>query len=273
MARYWRARLGNMQLLKQGEYVGDILSGVQQEGIYASVSTYNTNLFNDSWHCHENAHISFVLKGGCSEKKKNLYERLPGKTTFYLSGEPHQIIKMHNSMHVNLEMDNSFFSRFDFSESIFAKTIQQTPDAKLLMLKVYQELMMNDPFVFTSVQMLLLEFLHRAEKWRDEEKIPAWMVKVHELLHDRWAETLTLKDLSIGVGVHPVTLSHYFPRYFSCTLGAYMRKLKVEKALAMLKSSGSLMNITYQCGFFDQSHFSRTFRSLTGFLPSQYQKL
>ena len=155
-----------MQVLGQGEYVGDILNKVEQEDIYASVSSYNKNLFNDSWHCHENAHISFVLKGGCSEKKKNLYERLPGKATFYLSGEPHQIINMHNSMHVNLEMNNSFFRKFDFSEDVFGKTINKTPDAKFLMLKVYQELMANDHFVFTSIQMLLLEFLHRAEKWR-----------------------------------------------------------------------------------------------------------
>lgn len=262
-----------MQVLGQGEYVGDILNNVQDGGIYASVSKYNKNLFNDSWHCHENAHISFVLKGGCSEKKKSMYERLPGKTTFYLSGEPHQIINMHNSMHVNLEMDNSFFSRFGFSEDVFGKTINKTPDAKFLMLKVYQELAANDHFVLTSVQMLLLEFLHNAEKWRYEEKIPDWMQKVHDVMNDRWAETLTLNDLSLAAGVHPVTISHYFPRYFSCTLGAYMRKLKVDKALELLKSATPLSDIAYECGFFDQSHFIRTFKSLTGFLPTHYQKI
>jgi AraC family transcriptional regulator len=121
--------------------------------------------------------------------------------------------------------------------------------------------------------MLLLDFLHRAEKWRREEAIPAWMKCVHEVMNDRWADTLSLKELSEAAGVHPVTVSHYFPRYFSCTLGAYMRKLKVEKALELLKSGGGLTETAYACGFFDQSHFIKTFRELTGYLPAQYQKL
>jgi AraC family transcriptional regulator len=262
-----------MQILGHGEYAGDILGKVQQEGIYASVSRYHKHLFNDAWHCHENAHISFVIRGGCSEKKKNLYERLPGTTTFYHSGEPHQMIYMHNSLHVNLEMDNSFFDRFNFAEDIFEKTIGKTPDARLLMLKIYRELATAGNQALPSIQMLLLEFLNRAEKWRYEERIPEWMRNIHELINDRWAETLTLNELAVAASVHPVTVSHYFPQYFGCTLGAYMRKLKVEKAIQLLKSGSTLAETTYQCGFFDQSHFTRIFKELTGYLPAQYQKI
>jgi AraC family transcriptional regulator len=262
-----------MQILGQGEYAGDILGKVQQAGIYASVSRYDQYQFNDALHCHENAHISFVIRGGCSEKKNDLYERLPGTTTFYQSGEPHQMIEMHNSLHVNLEMDDSFFGRFGFSEDVFGKTIGKTPDARFLMLNVYRELIAADDLVLSAIQMLLLEFLHRSEKWRYEQNIPEWMRKVHDLIHDRWAETLTLNDLAMSAGVHPVTVSHYFPQYFACTFGAYMRKLKVEKALQLLRSGRALNETAYACGFFDQSHFIRTFKELTGYLPTQYQKL
>lgn len=262
-----------MQILEQGEYAGEILRKVQQDGTYASVSRYHKHQFNDAWHCHKNAHISFVIRGGCSEKKKNLYERLPGTTTFYLSGEPHQMVEMHNSLHVNLEMDVSFFNRFGFSEDLFGKTIGKTPDARFLMLKVYRELIAADDFALPSVQMLLLEFLNCSEKWRHEQNIPEWMRRVHDLMNDRWAETLTLNDLANAAGVHPVTVSHYFPKYFACTFGTYMRKLKVEKALELLTPQASLTAIALECGFFDQSHFIRNFKELTGYLPTQYQKL
>lgn len=262
-----------MQVLGQGEYAGDILGKVQREGIYASVSRYHQQQFNAAWHCHENAHISFVLRGGCSEKKKNLYERLPGTTTFYQSGEPHQMIRMHNSLHVNLEMDAAFFKAFGFAEDSFGKTVGRTPDARFLMLQVYRELLAADELALPSVQLLLLDFLGRAEKWRSERSIPEWMQKIHQVLHDRWDETLNLTDLSQAANVHPVTVSHYFPQYFGCTFGAYMRKLKTEKALQLLKSGLSLSEAAYACGFFDQSHFIRTFKELTGYLPAQYQKL
>jgi len=262
-----------MQILGQGEYVGDILGEVHQDGLYSSVSIYRQHRFYDAWHCHENAHVSFVIRGGCSEKKKGLYERLPGTTTFYRSGEPHQMVQMQNSMHVNLEMDRSFFEGYGFSEEVFAKLIEKTPDARFLMLKVYRELTAADSSAFPAIQMLLLDYLYRAEKWRSEEKIPVWLDKVHQMINDHWAEPVTLNDLSLAAGVHPVTVSYYFPKYFDCTLGAYMRKLRVEKALVRLKSGASLTTIALECGFYDQSHFTRTFKELTGYLPAKYQRI
>jgi AraC family transcriptional regulator len=263
-----------MQVLEKGEYVGNIQTRFNERGVIASVSSYNGNRFNDSWHYHVNAHISFVLKGGRSEKKKDRYECLPGKAIFYRAGEPHQIINMHNSTHINLEMDDSFFKQYDMDEQVLGGIIPQTPDAQFLMLKIYKELLAADQFTSTSIHMLLLDFLHRSENWRDTASVPPWLKDVHTLLHDRWDEKISLADLSNAVDIHPVTISHYFPKYFSCTLGAYMRKLKVEKAMNLLNApDASLSAIAYECGFFDQSHFIRIFKEFTGFLPAQYQKL
>jgi len=263
-----------MQILEQGQYVGDILKEQNAGGILASVSCYNKDLFNDNWHCHVNPHISFVLKGGCSEKKKDRYERLPGRITFYQAGEPHQIIRMHHSTHVNLEMNDNFFLQSGFAALTFEKTLHKTPDAQFLMLQVLRELAADDPFSHTSIHMLLLEYLSQAECWQEPEKMPEWLKKVYEVMNDRWYEPLTLNDLSWAAGVHPVTVSTYFPRYFSCTFGAYMRKLKVERALQLLKEPDmKLTDIAYSCGFFDQSHFTRTFKELTGFLPIHYKKI
>jgi AraC family transcriptional regulator len=53
-----------------------------------------------------------------------------------------------------------------------------------------------------------------------------------------------------------------------------MRRLKIEKSLYLLKdSSFSLTEIAAECGFSDQSHFIRTFKQLTGFLPNSYKKI
>jgi AraC family transcriptional regulator len=263
-----------MQILEQGQYVGHILKEQSANGILSSVSCYNQNLFNDNGHCHLNPHISFVLKGGCSEKKKDKYKRLPGRITFYQAGEPHQIIRMHHSIHVNLEMNDAFFLQSGFEVVTFEKTLHKTLDAKFLMLQVYRELAADDSFSHTSIQILLLEYLSRAECWQEQKKVPEWLKKVHEAMNDCWSETLTLNDLSSAAGVHPVTISAYFPRYFSCTFGAYMRKLRVERALQLMKIPDmKLTDIAYSCGFFDQSHFTRTFKELTGFLPAHYHKI
>jgi AraC family transcriptional regulator len=103
---------------------------------------------------------------------------------------------------------------------------------------------------------------------------PLWAVDLKSLLHDQWDSNFSLEDLANILGVHPVTISKHFRSIFSCTLGEYMRKMKVSKAVALLHSNSySLTDITYRCGFSDQSHFIRTFKYHTGFLPKQYQKI
>lgn len=65
-----------------------------------------------------------------------------------------------------------------------------------------------------------------------------------------------------------------FPRIFGCTLGEYARQVKIEKAISLIgQSRGSLADIAYECGFADQSHFIRAFKSATGFLPGEFKKI
>ena len=108
-----------------------------------------------------------------------------------------------------------FFRQYGFSEDIFSAVVQKTPDAKFLMLKVYSELAVSDPFTATSIHMLLLGFLEQAKHWCSDNKIPGGINTVHGLLHDRWGENLSLEDLAAIADVHHGTISHYFPKYFS----------------------------------------------------------
>jgi AraC family transcriptional regulator len=42
----------------------------------------------------------------------------------------------------------------------------------------------------------------------------------------------------------------------------------------MIKQSNSdLSQVAYACGFADQSHFIRTFKSMTGLLPAKFKNL
>jgi AraC family transcriptional regulator len=263
-----------MQVLEHGEYVGQILGSCEDKGMVASCSSYDQGSFNNSWHYHVNAHISFVLRGGCSEKKKESYERMPGKITVYMASEPHQITRMKNSTHINLEMDSFFMQQYGLKESALDRAVKQNPDANFLMLKVYKELLAGDNLSPVSVRMLLLSFWADSRITMTSNAMPPWLSRVSEYLHDHWNRNVNLEELSLVAGVHPVTVSTFFPKYFSGTVGAYLRKIKVEHALNLIKSSdASLTSIAYECGFFDQSHFTRTFKQLTGFLPTAYKML
>jgi AraC family transcriptional regulator len=110
-------------------------------------------------HCHENAHISFVLSGGSVEKRINReIERGPGKITFYHSEEYHQSSSLKDSSrYVDLELRPEFFAQYGIDETMVGSMISKNPDAKFLLLQICRELLMDDQWSADSIKMVLLQ--------------------------------------------------------------------------------------------------------------------
>ena len=61
--------------------------------------------------------------------------------------------------------------------------------------------------------------------------------------------------------VHPVHLAQTFRKFYRCTIGDYVRSLRIEFACRQLAATKMpLSEIALLAGFADQSHFTRTFR-------------
>ena len=262
--------------LGKSEYLGEINYLRDLDGILASaVRADPSEISNDALHYHENPIISFILEGDSLERinrRQNL--RSAGDIRFYRAGDLHQVtIKRFPSRNINFELEKDFLARFDLSEDKISRSIQKIPEARLLFLRAYREFSLPDAFSDASVQILLLSLLDAGTEPVKRRK-PAWIENLYELLNDRWNEQLSLRELSGVIDVHPVTISKYFTKYFNCTLGEYMRKLRIDKSLSLIKNSRlTLTEITVFCGFADQSHFTRNFKEFTGFLPKDFRKL
>lgn len=125
---------------------------------------------------------------------------------------------------------------------------------------------------------LLLDVFNKfIKKQRDsKKKIPAWAKELKEVIQDQIDTnlSLSLKEVSKGLDVHPSYLSREFSKYFEdLSFGEYIRKLRIEKAMQLMQiSTYSLTEIAYLTGFSDQSHFTRIFKKNTGKNPSAYRK-
>jgi len=127
-----------------------------------------------------------------------------------------------------------------------------------------------------SIQTLLLETLAKMlrENQVKSNKRPTWVSEVNQILNDQFLDNLTLEYLSKTLNIHPVHLSRDFSKYFSSTLVDYIRKLKVQKSLQLItEKSKDLTSIALECGFSDQSHFTRSFKQVNGINPSEYRKI
>lgn len=265
-----------MSVLQKKRYWPGRAGSLRAEGVIAGAQTFRREGAAAHVHYHENSHVSFVLEGGVLDKRKtSQIERLSGEIMFFHAGEPHQtLIGSFPTKNINLAIEAEFLHTNLATEAALDAAIGRNPNAKFIMLKIYKELVAEDVFSDCSIKMLLLDLIHTNPEANAKNARPGWINVVAELTRDRWNDALTLTDLSEAAGIHPISISKHFPKYFSCTFGEYMRRLKIEKALYLLKdSSFSLAEIACECGFADQSHFTRTFKHLTGFLPNSYKKL
>lgn len=127
------------------------------------------------------------------------------------------------------------------------------------------------------IENLLLDVYKKFLKQKSStRKIPGWAKEIKEIIQDQIDTnlSLSLKEVSQSLNVHPTYLSREFSKYFDdLTFGEYIRKLRIEKSVQLLNQSKySLAEIAYLTGFSDQSHFNRIFKKVLGKNPSAYRK-
>ncbi len=144
-------------------------------------------------------------------------------------------------------------------------------------LRLAQQCALSDSASDTTMEALcweLLSILSGVSLWPDQQKqsIPSWTGRARELLHDRCSDSMRITDLAQQLGVHPVYFARAFRRVFRCTPGEYRARCRVRDALALMKDKNlCLSDIALSTGFFDQSHFTTSFRKHFGISPQAYR--
>jgi AraC-like DNA-binding protein len=138
---------------------------------------------------------------------------------------------------------------------------------------IFVESKMNDIYAKLSIETLILDIFDSMKKTSSYKvNCPSWVSNLREFIHEENCD-FSLRSLSDILQIHPTHLSRDFSRYFGTTLGNYVRLIKLNKAFSLLLTSKlSVTEVGYQCGFYDQSHFTKHFKQVYGFPPKQLQR-
>lgn len=266
-----------MKESRKGEFYGQTNKTINLEGITLTDTVYTQDKVD--WHYHENAYFTFILQGNVIEgNKKEIYNCSEGSLLFHNWQEPHYNIKPEGfTRGFHIELEKSWFDNLEFNTTNLQGSINiANPDLKFLLYKIFKETTVDDDTTQLAIQVSLLETLSKMlqDQKLEISKKPTWVSEINMILNDQFSENLSLDYLSENLNIHPVHLSRDFSKYFNCSLGEYIRKLKVQRSLQLISQRKlDLTSIAFDCGFSDQSHFTRCFKEINGNTPSEYRKI
>ncbi len=258
-----------------------ILKKRQITGFTLSEALYPPKL-KQPRHTHQLASFSFVLAGGnyIENYGRQSPTRQPSTIIFHPPQESHAVDfqdKAVRILSVCFDFEKLAYIR-EHSIILDSSTSGRTERIACLGQRIHKEFRRIDDASALAIEGLIFEILAEMTRSKiaaaSERKSPRWLEQAKEFLHANFSKSLNFEDVAKIADVHPVHLARVFREQNDCTIGEYVRRLRVEFACRKISSTEiSLSEIALAAGFADQSHFTKTFKAHFGLTPSEYRRI
>jgi AraC family transcriptional regulator len=266
-----------IQKLDEGCFFGETVRNRKLAGLTFRESRYAADLKLPK-HLHECAYFCFVLRGSYDEMCGNRVRACrPSTLTFHDRQEAHADHFHSQGAHLlSVELGPQWVEGLhEYPIILDGLRDFHGGTSSYLAAKMCDELRNDDAASAIALEGLTLEMIATASRHRRQvaKREPVRRIQLaKEYLEAHFSEPLRLASLAISVGAHPVYLAREFRKSYGCTVGEYIRQLRIEFACHQLASSHEpLVKIALNAGFADQANFSRTFKRCTGKTPTEFR--
>jgi AraC-like DNA-binding protein len=273
----------------------------KNESFYIGV--FQDNLETSTWHYHHKLELTFVTEGsGKRIVGDSIEEFNPGDMVFIGVKIPHVWIADKNKFAT--ASSRSFESVYlQFGQEIMPKEILKLPELvnvkKALKLSERGVRIVGDTLNEVSRLMLELPYVDNFERMINFYKImnaigqsdshillasEKYVVnrfrsnnervnKIHEFLMSHHQEEINLEQISELVHLAPGSLCRFFKAQMGITIFDYLNKIKIDYASSLLLNNDmTIVDVAFDSGFHNISHFNKQFKKLLGRTPSEYRK-
>lgn len=99
------------------------------------------------------------------------------------------------------------------------------------------------------------------------------LTRACEFVLANYSQPIAIADLASRAHLSPSQLQREFRRLFGMNPGDYILRVRLLMARRQLEDTSlPVGQIALDCGFYDQSHFTRAFRASTGLRPLDYRR-
>lgn len=97
--------------------------------------------------------------------------------------------------------------------------------------------------------------------------------RVKEYVEANYSEAISLAEAADVAGLEPKYFSTFFHEKTGVCFSAWMRQLRVEKALDLMRARNySITRVSLEVGFGDLRTFERAFKRVTAMTPSEFKR-
>lgn len=98
--------------------------------------------------------------------------------------------------------------------------------------------------------------------------------RIHEYLMKNYQNEVDLKEVAEVVHMAPASVCRFFKSSTGLTVFEYLNKIKIEYSCQLLLNTDlNIVDISYDCGFNNLSHFNKQFRKFIGKTPSEFRRV
>ena len=215
-----------------GHYYGISSQIHQVAGLRLTERTYPAG-FTTPNHSHSEAYFCLILDGISSQtygSKSRVRE--PLTTTFYPPNERQsESFGRTGGRIFHVEIDSRWLHHFrEYSVIGEESNDFRGGSVAWLMSRLHREFRSMDRTSPLLIEGLTLEII--AEAARDisiaGNRSTPWLEQARDILHERFADSMTLQRIAKLVGVHPVYLASSFRKKYHSTIGDYRQRLRIE---------------------------------------------
>jgi AraC-like DNA-binding protein len=266
------------------------------------IGIFQDNLEKSTWHYHNNFEISFITEGsGKRIVADSIEEFQPGDLAFIGRNLPHVwIADKETRTPSNRTLEMVFLQ---FTSNVLSPQLLFLPEFKYVKramdfsergihiigqtLNEVSEIMLQLPYMNSFDRMLhffmLMDIIGKSENniqlaskeylnmrfTTGNKRIAA----IHEYLMNNYRDDVDLKRIAALVNMAEGSLCRFFKMNIGITIFEYLNKIKTDFACKLLMDQDlSIMEVCWDSGFNNISHFNKQFKKITGVPPSEYRK-
>ena len=265
-----------IEKLAAGQWYGRVERTQTIGGVLLSV-VHHDRARSIAVHEHELSYFLLPFAGGYRETHDGVtIDYDPFSIAFHPAGFVHSDEVLAPEKFFAIELQREWQSRVGHLFDISAWRFElQHGEAVWLAVQLLERFLQGEIDDVFEIDAIISEMLGIALRLVDRDRPQrAWVDEVKRQLRERYTERMTLEELGARIGIHPASLSRGFRVAEGITVGDYLSRVRVQQACRQMSDPNvTLADVAVACGFADQSHLTRVFKSLTGLPPGSFRDL